>query len=445
MSAPEAGENEPGVKVKPGIPWPARTTEEDVLPRETSRRPTRAGPRVASCPAEDVPSLSTSSGDQALAGPSTPSQLSSSKLFKIKQELNCWCQDLAGLVTQLEEASAYARHALKLFRIHSESLQTMLASYAASKQHSGDPDSRSAYFEGQVDRLHSMVTDPVLYNWQDCVDRTSDVIHHVCEEVHHIISKEPHSCPARHDLVKHLNKCLKEKEAMVANLEKELRLKEESAQREQMRHKRCFKALEEAHRQYHNENIVLQNRLRSANLKMQKSRKELDHTAVLLYDKEVELANAKKYEQESVTLREHLQETLDLVTRKLTVLQATDRAAVDECKNHAAERDLKQCSGGRADKHDATQSLHQQFERKQLDGEGWNIEASGIHPRNAGDGSDKEKEQLRKQISDLQEQLNRAEARNRNLTSYIASLRQSYAAVFKDTPESSIKLENEDA
>ncbi|KAK8775630.1 hypothetical protein V5799_031028, partial [Amblyomma americanum] len=50
---------------------------------------------------------------------------------------------------------------------------------------------------------------------------------------------------------------------------------------------------------------------------------------------EVELANAKKYEQESVTLREHLQETLDLVTRKLTVLQATDRAAVDECKNHA--------------------------------------------------------------------------------------------------------------
>ncbi|KAK8775626.1 hypothetical protein V5799_031029 [Amblyomma americanum] len=70
------------------------------------------------------------------------------------------------------------------------------------RQHSGDPDSRSAYFEGQVDRLHSMVTDPVLYNWQDCVDRTSDVIHHVCEEVHHIISKEPHSCPARHDLVK---------------------------------------------------------------------------------------------------------------------------------------------------------------------------------------------------------------------------------------------------
>lgn len=63
---------------------------------------------------------------------------------------------------------------------------------------------------------------------------------------------------------------------------------------------------------------------------------------------------------------------------------------------------------------------------------------SGDHLRPPAGDVDREKQQLRGHIAELQGRLNRVEASNRNLTSYIATLRHSYAAVFKETPESSL-------
>ncbi|XP_040067560.1 protein Daple isoform X1 [Ixodes scapularis] len=59
--------------------------------------------------------------------------------------------------------------------------------------------------------------------------------------------------------------------------------------------------------------------------------------------------------------------------------------------------------------------------------------------RRPGDDDDKEKLQLIAENQELREKLNREIASNRNLSSYITTLRRSYAAVFRESPESSAR------
>lgn len=536
MSVPAAIENGPCFKRKPWIPPPARTTKEDA-PRE-SNRATSAGRKEPSCPGENMPSWSSSSSgaqtlprsmvqtekaagtttapgpngmfsctDAELAHPrrqglgqktlqvsrAAPSQLAESKLSQVVKQLEAGCEDLTLEVQQHEEAAASARHTLELAQSH---VQALRAIHALTKEHWDDPDNRSAHFKDKVAELKIMLA--ALRDRNESVPKISGMINCVWEQVVHIFSEELHSCSANDDLLKHLNLCLKEKEALVAGLERELGYQEVRVEREQIRHKRCLEALEVAHRQHRDEKNILRGRLRSMDLRLDKCRTALDHTALLLNQREKELAQARRYQLEALAAGGHLQETLDMVQKKLVELEPMGRAAAGECKHRTAQVEqnksnqacraavedegrppkhqmvmpelakaatqskdhgcrhshktekycCKRCCGDGADsllKHVPTHSRNHQFERMQVDGEGRIIQVSGIHTRDASDGPDKEKEKLRRQVAELQERLNRVEASNRNLTSYIASLRQSYAAVFKDTPESSIRPEDEDA
>lgn len=109
---------------------------------------------------------------------------------------------------------------------------------------------------------------------------------------------------------------------------------------------------------------------------------------------------------------------------------------------HKLERDLWKLGAderrGVPAKQNTVPNLMQSPGEAQCGMEAGNAPKSRDHLSHPAGGVDREKQQLRDRIAELQERLNRVEASNRNLTSYIATLRHSYAAVFRETPESSI-------
>lgn len=136
-----------------------------------------------------------------------------------------------------------------------------------------------------------------------------------------------------------------------------------------------------------------------------------------------------------------------MVRRLQDLANALGRSRDPGCRQlvncvHKLERDLWKLGvderRGVAAKQNTVPNLVQSPGEAQCGMEAGNAPKSRDHLRHSASGVDREKQQLHGRIAELQDRLNRVEASNRNLTSYIATLRHSYAAVFRETPESSI-------
>lgn len=144
-----------------------------------------------------------------------------------------------------------------------------------------------------------------------------------------------------------------------------------------------------------------------------------------------------------------------MVRRLQDLAKALGRSRDPECRQlvahvHKLGRDLWKLGvdgsrGGVSSKQNSAANPMQWPGEAQCGMEDGIASKSGDRLRHPVSHMDREKEQLCGRIAELQERLNRVEASNRNLTSYIATLRHSYAAVFKETPESSLGQDDDDA
>lgn len=137
-----------------------------------------------------------------------------------------------------------------------------------------------------------------------------------------------------------------------------------------------------------------------------------------------------------------------MIRRLQDLARALGQSRDPECRQlvthvHKLERDLWKLGvdegrGGGSSKQNCAANLMQWPGEARCGTEDGVASKSSDRLRHPASRMDREKEQLCGRIAELQERLNQVEASNRNLTSYIATLRRSYAAVFKETPESSL-------
>lgn len=373
---------------------------------------------------------------------------------------------------------------------------------ALSAKHKRDSEKRRADFVAKAAELRrALASLGDRKDVSATLGFASEMVPRVWEQLTGVLSRmeQQLSSSSNQDLVEHLNANLREMEERVSYLQKELDYHRMRGEQERARHERCLDALQESHRQQRHQRSVLHGRLKSATQRTAECERALKNTALLLNQREKELGQARRQRDQLQALvddvvGERLQDTLDAVQRRLTELEPATRVLSDrlcesqvdcgkveqlregegvlrgeagcldhhgmihrlqdlakalgrsrdpECRQlvthvHKLERDLcklgvDESKGGVSSKQSSAANLMQ-----------WPGEAAGIasksgdHLRHPAGHTDREKEQLCGRIAELQERLNRVEASNRNLTSYIATLRHSYAAVFKETPESSL-------